>query len=289
MLTHKQLFSAADEGRSLSRPFIKNPTVVTVAGIHADLTFFGRYPAANYLTDGAPNTATQLKRSVDGGLDHGEDKGAAYRKYLAGVTMLTTTAGAVPLTARIMDYILYYPLVPMEDVQEMDNTLALSRYTDGRGVRIMLVEQFPYIGGGTCRVTYTNSDGVAGRLSAICTINTQTTLGTIATSAPNTSGCPGLFVPLQQGDAGVRSVQSIEFFQADAGNLAIVLVKPLAPFGIYETTNPTEWNFWDDLGILETIEDENNRDAFLSLVCLPAGSLTGAILDCQLRTIWVER
>jgi hypothetical protein len=287
MLTHASLFSAPDEGRTLSRPFIKNPSVVTVAGIHADLTFFGRYPAANYLTDGQPNTATQLFRSVDGGLDHGEDKGPGYRKYLSGVTTLTTTAGAVPLVSRIMDYCLYYPLIPMEDVQVMDNTLTLPRYTSGRGVQIMLVEQFPYIGGGTCRVTYTNSDGVGGRLSAICTINTQTTLGTIATSAPATNGCPGLFVPLQQGDAGVRSVESIEFFTADAGNLAIVLVKPLAFFANYETTNPSEWDFNNDLGMLEPIEDENNRDAFLSLVCLPSGSLTGAIIDCQLRTLWV--
>lgn len=288
MLTHSQIFSAPDEGRTLSRPFIKNPSVVTVAGIHADLTFFGRYPAANYLTDGAPNAATQLFRSVDGGLDHGADKGAGYRKYLAGATMMTTTAGAVPLVALLMDYLLYYPLIPMEDVQEMDNTLTLPRYTTGRGVQMMLVEQFPYIGGGTCRVTYTNSDGVAGRISAICTINTQTTLGTIATSAPATTGCPGLFVPLQQGDGGVRSVESIEFFSADAGNLAIVLVKPLAPICNYETTNPSEWDFLNDLGMLEAIEDENNRDAFLSLVCLPSGSLTGAIIDCQLRTLWVE-
>lgn len=284
MLTHAKVFSAADEGRTLSRPWIKNPSVVTAAGIAVDLTFFGRYPAANYLTDGAPLAARALRRSTDGGLDHGEDKGPSYRKYLSGATILTVTAGAVPLPVKIMDYLLYYPLIPMEDVQTMDNTIALPRYTDGRGVQIMLVEQFPYVGGGTCRVTYTNSDGVAGRLSPIMKINTQTALGTVATSAPTTAGCPGLFVPLQQGDAGVRSIESIEFFTADAGNLVAVLVKPLAPFANYETTNPSEWDFLRHLGMLEVIED----DAYLSMVCLPNGSLTGAIIDGQIRTLWVE-
>lgn len=288
MLTHQRLFTADDEGRTLVRPFVKNPTVVTTSGIAADLTFFGRYPAAEYMTDGAPNEATILRRSVNGGLDHGDDKGAGYRKYLAGLTIMTTTGGAVPLSFMVMDYLMYYPLIPMEDVQEMTNPVTLTRHTDGRGVQIMLVEQFPYIGGITCRVTYTNSAGVGGRLSAIMTINTQTTLGTIATSAPATAGTCGIFVPLQEGDAGVRSVESIEFFTADAGNLAIVLVYPLCPFGNYEITNPSEWDTWRDLGILEAIEDENNRDAYLSLVCRPNGSLSGAILDGSLKTIWIE-
>lgn len=284
MLTHAKLFAAPDEGRTLSRPWIKNPSVVTAAGIYVDLTMFGRYPAANYFTDGSPNAARPLRRSVDGGMDHGEDKGTAYRKFLAGVTALTVTAGAVPMLFRVMDYLLYYPLIAMEDVQTMDNTETLPRYTDGRGVQIMLVEQFPYVGGGTCRVTYTNSDGVAGRLSPIMTINTQTALGTVATSAPTTAGCPGLFVPLAHGDAGVRQIESIEFFTADAGNLAAVLVKPLAPLANYEITNPSEWDFWNHLGMLEQIED----DAYVSMVCLPSGSITGAIIDGQLRTSWVE-
>jgi hypothetical protein len=284
MLTHAKLFAAADEGRTLSRPWIKNPSVVTTAGIAVDLSFFGRYPAAQYFTDGSPLAARALRRSTDGGLDHGEDKGAAYRKYLSGVTVLSVSAGAVPLPMKIMDYLLYYPLIPMEDIQVMDNTITLPRSTSGRGVQIMLVEQFPYIGGGTLRVTYTNSDGVAGRVTPIVTTNTQTVLGTVATSASATAGCPGLFVPLQHGDGGVLAIEQIEFLTADAGNLAAVLVKPLAPFANYEITNPSEWDMWRHLGMLEVIED----DAYLSMVCQPSGSLNGVTIEGQLRTLWVE-
>ncbi len=285
MLTHAKLFSAPDEGRVLARPWVKVPSIATGAGIFVDLTMSGRYPAANYFTDGSPNTARALRRSVDGGLDHGEDKGSDYRKFLDYACVLSVTATAMPLSLIIADYLMYYPLIPMEDVQSMTNAVTLPRYSSGEGVQIMLVEQFPYVGGGTCRVTYTNSAGVAGRQSPIMTINTQALLGTVATSAPTKAGCPGPFVPLAQGDGGVRSVESIEFFSADAGNLAVVLVKPLAPFAGYENTNPSGWSFWQHLGMFEQIED----DAYLSMICKPNGSLSGAIIEGQLRTLWVRK
>jgi hypothetical protein len=284
MLTHKKLFEAPDLGRSLVRPWIKNPSVVTASGIAIDLTVFGRFPAANYYTDGASLTSRALRRSTDGGLDHGEDKGSAFKKFVGGMTIFSTTALACPMPLQLLDYLLYYPLIPMEDVQTLINTVPLPRHTTGEGVQIMMVEQFPYVGGVTFRVNYTNSRGVAGRLSAICTVNTQTALGTIATSAPATLGCPGTFVPLQQGDGGVRSIESIEFFTPDAGNLAAVLVKPLTPFANYENVNPSDWDMWRHLGITEQIQD----DAYLSMVCTPLGSLSGAVIEGQLKTYWVE-
>jgi hypothetical protein len=95
--------------------------------------------------------------------------------------------------------------------------------------------------------------------------------------------CPGCARPVTvQAIAGVRQIDNIEFFTADAGNLAAVLVKPLAPLANYNTTNPSEWDFWRHLGWLEQIED----DAYLSMVCLPSASITGAIIEGQLRTMW---
>ena len=284
MLTHAKLFAAPDEGRTLVRPWIKNPSVVTASGIWMDLTMFGRYPAANYFTDGTPLAAKTLTRSVDGGMDHGQALGEDYAKFLGGLTILSTSATAVPMPIMVMDYLMYYPLIPMEDTQEMDNTITLPRYTDGEGVQLMLVEQFPYIGGGTVQVTYTNSDGVTGRKTRVTTINTQTALGTVAHSAPATSGVSGLFMPLASGDGGVRAVESITFPTADSGNLAAVLVKPLGLFGNYEVGCPSEWDPLRDLGILERIYD----DAYLSAACLPVGSLNGTIIEGSLKTLWVE-
>lgn len=284
MLTHASLLRAADEGRVLSRPWIKNPTVVTAAGIWIDLTFFGRYPAAEYFTSGAPNVRQALRRSTHGGLDHGDAGGGSIRKWVCGMTSLTTTAGAVPLGLLLMDYLAYYPLIAMEDIQTMDNSTPLPRRASIGG-QIMLLEQFPYVGGGTLRVTYTNQDGVSGRQSPVVRVNTQAALGTVATSAPATAQAAGPFVPLAHGDASARAVESIEFLSADAGNLAAVIARPLAPFAHYDNTCPTEWDFWRDLGLLPEIDD----DAYLSLACRPAGSINGAIIDGQMRTLWTER
>jgi len=284
VLTHAKLFSAPDEGRVLVSPWVKNPSVVTASGIWVDLTFFGRYPAANYFTDGVALAAKALRRSTDGGLDHGADKGDTYSKYLGALTVRSTSATAVPMPILLMDYLLYYPLVPMEDTQTMDNTVTLPRYADGEGVQIMLVEQFPYIGGGTVQVTYTNSAGVAGQQTKVTTINTQTALGTVAHSGPATAGLSGVFMPLASGDGGVRQIESITFPSSDSGNLAALLVRPLGLFGNYEVGCPSEWDQLRDLGVLERIYD----DAYLSAVCLPVGSLNGVIIEGALKTLWVE-
>jgi len=283
MLTHAKVFSAADEGRTLSTPWIKNITSVTINGIWVDLSVFGRLPAANYFTDGPALAARALRRSTDGGLDHGSDKGDGYKKFLHSLTILSASAAA-NAPYKVMDYLLYYPLIPMEETQVMDNTVTLPRYVDGKGVQIMLVEQFPYVGGGSVQVTYTNSDGVAGRQTAVTAINTQTALGTVAHSGLANFGHSGLFMPLAPGDGGVRSIESITFPVTDTGNLAAVLVKPLMPICSYDTTCPAEWDALRDLGMLEQIED----DAYLSLVCFPRGSINGAIIEGQLRTLWVE-
>lgn len=62
--------------------------------------------------------------------------------------------------------------------------------------------------------SYTNSDGVAGRTTRAVNLTTQTVTGTIASTASATAGCNGPFLPLQSGDSGVRSIQSVTFTSA---------------------------------------------------------------------------
>jgi len=75
------------------------------------------------------------------------------------------------MTAVLLDYLLYYPSIDdgTLDEQVMDNTVTLPRYTDGKGVQMMAITTGVRTGGQTFQVKYTNSDGVAGRLSSICT------------------------------------------------------------------------------------------------------------------------
>lgn len=99
-------------------------------------------------------------------------------------------------------------------------TAALTRYTSGVGVFAFL-EVFSSVGvtATTFSVSYTNSAGVSGRVSPASTV------GATGTNATGTF----IPIPLQVGDVGVRSVESVTLAGATgtAGNIGIVLAKPL--------------------------------------------------------------
>lgn len=277
----KDLVDAHLEGRKLFRSWSKVPSQTTASGIWFDLSMSPGNPVPQYYF---ATQATRLARSTDGGLDHGPDLGAGYKKYLSHFDITTATATAAGSTFQLLDYLLFYGGVAMDvGIVELTNNVGLSRYTSGRGVQIMAVEQNPYVSGGaTFQITYTNQDGVAGRLTPIVRCNTQVSTGTIVTSAPASAGCIGPFIPLQDGDTGVRSIQSIEFFVGDVGLLALVLVKPLAYFQIYENTAPNFYEMWRDFKFLPKIED----DAYLNLICRPNGTLAAAQIQGNITTIW---
>lgn len=97
---------------------------------------------------------------------------------------------------------------------------ALTRYTDGLGVEIWL-EVYTALGatGVTFTCSYTNELGVAGR----------TATATATTSASPVAG-QMFAATLQQGDRGVRSVQSVTLAATTgtAGNFGVTLVRRLA-------------------------------------------------------------
>lgn len=104
-------------------------------------------------------------------------------------------------------------------------TAALTRYASGEGV-MMAVETYGSMGGtpSTLSVSYTNSSGVSGRTSPPIVMSP---------SAPNLLAQAGSFclIPLQSGDTGVRSVESVTLSVSTgvaSGNFGITLLKPLA-------------------------------------------------------------
>lgn len=99
-------------------------------------------------------------------------------------------------------------------------TAALTRHTSGDGV-MAFIEVYSIIGATatTATVSYTNSNGTSGRTSPAFPIGG---------SAERGAGIM-IPIPLQAGDEGVRSVESITLAAttALAGNFGITLVKPL--------------------------------------------------------------
>lgn len=97
-------------------------------------------------------------------------------------------------------------------------TAALPRYTDGIGVMIGL-DVYTATGSTATTVTasYTNQDGTSGRTTQVVVWPASAPVGR------------RYILPLQDGDTGVRSVESVTFAGSTtgAGNVGVTLFKPL--------------------------------------------------------------
>ena len=282
----RELSDAQDAGKYLYASFRKQPTQTTASGIWFDISMSPGNPAPNYYI-GSVGAFTPLKQSTDGGLRHGGNV-SPQRKFLRKLMALTVTATAAPLTMLLLDYIGFYPFVDesVTDEQFLDNTQAPTRYADGNGVMMMPVVVAAHSGAAVpFAVKYTNQDGVAGRVSQTVTMGPQSVNGTILHSVAGGSATypsSGPFIPLQRGDTGVRSVQSVTVGGVgDVGLFALVLVKPLATLDLRGIDAPTEVDFFTDCGgSMPEIED----DAYLNFIALPVGTLSGADIHGVIET-----
>jgi len=283
----RKLADAEAAGQYLYASFRKQATQTTGAGIWFDLSMSPGNPAPNYYI-GSPNVFVPLKQSTDGGLRHGGGVNAAgQKKFLRKLMALTPTSTAAPLACKLLDYIGFYGFIDESvlDEQAMDNTTPLPRHVAGAGVQMMPVVVAGQTGGQTFTVNYTNQDGIAGRITPAVTMSTQFVNGTILHSlgAGAAYANNGPFLPLQIGDSGVRSVQSVTIGGVgDVGLFALVLVKPLATFSLFGIDAATEVDYFTDMAAMPEIVD----DAYLNFIALPNGTLSGAPIHGVIETTW---
>lgn len=272
------------EGRVRNYIWRKTPSQATTIGIWFDLSMSPGMPVPKYWFDAAPLTAKAIYQSADGGFYHGPN--VTGEKYLRSITTQASAVTALPMNAILCDYLLYYPTTDdgTTDVQSMDNTVTLPRYTDGKGVQILAVTVGARTGGQTFTVNYTNSDGVSGRVASATTQNTSTALGTITGSNRATINASNPFLGLQAGDSGVRSIESVTMQGADVGLMSLVLVKPLVQTCFREITVPYEKDFLIPTSDLIRIYN----DAFLNFLVLPQGTLAATVLRGDLKVVWTS-
>nr|WP_298657542.1 hypothetical protein [uncultured Flavobacterium sp.] len=287
MRTQVEIDEAYEEGRFLLRSFNKNVTVTTTVGVGQDLSGVSGNPVAQYFL-GSSGESTEMSYLLnDKGIDCGGSM-PGYSKFIHRIEVLTTTTNQAPCTLKLMDYLMFYPFIGMDTgLQNLTQSATLPRYSANEGVQMMLIEQNPYIGNVTCQVGYTNQDGVSGRLTPIFSLNTAVVAGTVATSAPTTSGAAGLFLPLQSGDYGVQQADTIEFFSGDVGTVCILLCVPIATIPIYEVGTYCYFDLWNNFGYLPKIKD----DAYLNFIMQPSASVTGAVTNTihgNITTIWKQ-
>jgi hypothetical protein len=184
----------------------------------------------------------------------------------------------------LCDYIGYYPFIEMDSTTTLGAT-TLTRYTTGAGLQIMPVEVAGQSGIGNPQffVRYTNSDGVSGRVTPPAVCGNSAVVGTLITATNvATNGANVPFLTLQEGDTGVRSIQSVTFQTADIGLIALVLVKPIENIMPKEIASPSERVPVLDYMDLPVIPD----NAYLSLLVNVTTNANGMTLNGIIQTVW---
>lgn len=152
-----------------------------------------------------------------------------YTRHLSQFQLYVTAGGVGQLSVEceLYDLLGVYPLIDGDntDPQPMENTESLPRYSDGVGVRAILVNHIaPAVAAGSPAVIgYLDSDDV---LRTVTVYTTLFGVGKAAFSIEVTGVSTGaLYLPLD--GAGVKSITDIQFTTAPGGLWCIYLVKPI--------------------------------------------------------------
>lgn len=289
-----EFVNAEAEGRSWITQFRKTfPAGATTASNFNDFSYVAGSPLANFYAS-SPLEAAVISPS----------RGiyvpsvSPYMQVLKNITVMTV-AGAVAsvITERqemlLADYLLYYPFIDMDDLaqQDMVQSTTIPRYDYGY---VMAISQSPSSAIGQFTFTYTNQDGVAGQVSP--NIFTQIVSGGGQSITTQASGAGfHLFLPLQLGDRGVKSIESITFTAPGGGLMALVIVHPLLRFYVASTSRRTTSGNLESYGAASAIDSMINlaaapiiKDgAILNLVSRGnAGSMNQSQLVGTIETVW---
>jgi len=257
----------------------KVPSQASTARDWVDLSMSAGNPVSNYYaaTPLAADTLSSFR-----GIFHGDDKSPA-TKHLVDM-MLTTPTAALVGPFILMDYLLYYPFVDMDDgsQQDMDNTTTLPRYTTGEGVRAMMVTSAPTTGSGQFTYSYINQSGNPNTSPVISCSTSALSIASLMTCTPGTAGAAGPFLPMATGDTGIRSITSHTNTALNGGLGTLVLVKPLAYSSILEINTPLEKSF-----IHNELSGPRIYDgAYLNMIMNCGASVAAGLLTGRFTFVW---
>jgi len=208
-------------------------TTAHTAGMWYSLFRGGGNPPADAILGTGTNLAFQALTDATTnatGIRHGGDVGGF--KVLLNAAAQTAAAATAPCVLMLVDLLGFYPVtsVTTTGAQTLNNTVTLPRYTDGAGVQAFITPS-TVMGAATPSISigYTNSASTVGRATpATLPIGNTAAAVTSVVYSGTGAGKFGPFMPLQDGDAGIKSVQSINLSASYvSGVLNLVLCKPL--------------------------------------------------------------
>ena len=249
------------------------------AGRWADMSMGAGIPKYNAYV-GSQTTATVLTNSGNDGIYLGPFE-TGTTKWLHSVQLVSSVATLAPSTWMLCDYLMFYPLVDGDntDQQDMDNTATLPRYSGGN---VMLVCTTPTSADATVTMGYTNSEGVSGKTTTF-TLSSSAQTGCILCAHNATAGSRSPFVPLANGDNGVKSIEYITLTTGAGGFFAAVIVKPITQIILRENNVTTEMSSLLHRGALPEIK----AGAYLNWIYSPQGAAQNAFpLRGHLQYVW---
>lgn len=280
--SHAELGRAFDEGRTHTAHLRKVPSQASVARNWVDLSMAAGNPKPNYYAS-TPLVAQTLE-GFDG-IFHGDAKSPA-SKHLYQFGLVSPTAAFVG-QFELLDYLLYYPFIDGDavgELQSMDNTVTLPRYTDGDNVRVMAVAVAPTTGGGTFTFDYVDADGVARTSPVISANTTAANIATLITSQQGVASGGRPYLLEAAASRGVRQITGVTVISAIGGLFALVLVKPIAQHAIREINTPAEIEFVRQRAGCPRIYD----GAYLNMICSPAATVAAGLLAGWAKFAWSE-
>lgn len=236
--TYDDIIALLGAGRKAQGIWSKGHTTAPVANNWMDMWPVGGAPAAGAY-GGTALTAKQFSDTTTGSLYMGGNVNPTFLKYVLGGWAFAS-AGTPSLM--IYDRVLTYETCSFSaSVQSFVNTLTPQRYVSAgqSGLKVLVTNQ-ALLGSTAANITalqYTDQDGNA--LQSMPTTRTvsviisaaapTTTLGARVVAAADSGGTTvwSEFLPLANGDSGVRQLTTFTCSAANTGTLCFVLMRPL--------------------------------------------------------------
>ena len=225
-----------------------------------DLSMLSAMPVANAWAGTALNWRTCDEATGNGtqifGMPHGGNV-SPLKKHLLNLNAWATAATGVPGTLMLVDMQGYYPGISNNttSAQTMVGTPTL-RYTNGEGVRAFMVQTAA--SGVTAQnfaMSYTDQAGNAGNTLPVTVACTASSIAGRVNHSGVAANNYGPFLPLANGDTGIRSVQTVTMSAANTGTFALVLARPLASITLSVAGLMTEKDLLNQIPSLPEIKD----------------------------------
>lgn len=210
-----------------------------------------------------PSAQIISETTSQGSLYHGGDV-STDTKHIINVGAVSAVATFVPGVWYLVDLLLCYPYIDANSnsAQTCTNNNSLSRYTDGKGVRMFIVANTTLgANAHNFSVTYTRATTGGTDTGRVLPVTVAGTVSAIAGHISHSGVAAnnyGPFLPMASGDMGVKSVQTVQL--SAAGGTAstyftLVLCKPLVALPMTTASVMAERDLMNQLPSLPRVYD----------------------------------